>query len=73
MIKKHGHTFWLDLRVSRRRIRRSLKTGERAQAIERARDISRELQEEYARKDIRISDFVHVLSQAEVDLGDPGA
>lgn len=55
MIKKHGHLFWLDLRVGGRRIRRSLKTGERTLAIERARDISRELQD--ARKDIRISDF----------------
>jgi len=57
MIKKHGPHYWLDIRVNGRRIRRSLKTGERALAIERARDISREIQKEYARKDIRISEF----------------
>jgi hypothetical protein len=39
MIKKYGNTFWLDLRVGDRRIRRLLKTGERALGIERARDI----------------------------------
>lgn len=57
MITKHGPHYWLDIRVNNRRIRRSLKTGERALAIERARDIARELREEHARKDIRISDF----------------
>jgi hypothetical protein len=36
MITKHGPHYWLALRVGGRRIRRSLKTGERALAIERA-------------------------------------
>jgi len=34
-IKKHGPRYWLDIRVNGRWIRRSLKTGEWAQAIER--------------------------------------
>lgn len=43
MIKKHGSLYWLDIRVDGNRIRRSLKTGEQGLAIERAREIEREL------------------------------
>jgi hypothetical protein len=43
MIKKHGHYYWLDIGVGKKRIRRSLHTGEHALAIERARDIAVEL------------------------------
>lgn len=43
MIKKHGSTYWLDIWVGKKRIRRSLKTDEYSLAIERARDITLEL------------------------------
>jgi hypothetical protein len=43
MIKKHCRVFWLDFWVGKKRIRRSLKTDERALAIERAQAISEEL------------------------------
>jgi integrase len=43
MIKKHGSTYWLDIWVGKRRVRRSLKTDERDLAIERARDLTVEL------------------------------
>ena len=43
MIKKHGPLYWLDIRVDGKRIRRSLKTGEQGLALERAREIEREL------------------------------
>ena len=43
MITKHGRFYRLDIWVKGKRIRRSLGTSERALAIERARDIEREL------------------------------
>lgn len=43
MIKKHGSLYWLDIRVDGKRVRRSLKTGEQGLALERAREIEREL------------------------------
>jgi len=43
MLKKHGSLYWLDIRVDGKRIRRSLKTGEHGLALERAREIEREL------------------------------
>ena len=41
--KRHGKNFWLDIWVGKKRVRRSLRTDERALAIERARDITVEL------------------------------
>ena len=43
MITKRGATFWLDIWVGKRRVRRSLHTTERIVAIERARDVTAEL------------------------------
>jgi len=43
VIKKRGRVFWLDLWVGPKRLRRSLRTDERAVAIERARDLTLEL------------------------------
>lgn len=43
MIKKHGSLYWLDIRVDGKRVRRSLKTGEHGLALEKAREIEREL------------------------------
>jgi integrase len=43
LIKKHGSLYWLDIRVDGKRVRRSLKTGEHGLALERAREIEREL------------------------------
>jgi integrase len=43
VIKKHGSLYWLDIRVDGRRVRRSLKTGEHGLALEKAREIEREL------------------------------
>lgn len=40
MLKKRGRMWWLDLWVGPKRVRRSLRTEERALAIERARDIT---------------------------------
>jgi integrase len=49
MLNKRGKNWWLDIWVghgkARKRVRRSLKTDERALAIDRARDIERELRE----------------------------
>ena len=42
-IRKHNKTFWLDIWVGKKRVRRSLHTSEYALAIERARDITLEL------------------------------
>ena len=57
MIKKYGRYYWLDVRIHGKRVRRSLKTAEHALAIERARDIKKELLEASARKDVKLSDF----------------
>jgi len=43
VIKKRGSLYWLDIRVGGKRVRRSLKTGEHGLALEKAREIEREL------------------------------
>jgi integrase len=43
VIKKHGRLYRLDVWISGKRVRRSLRTDERALALDRARDIEREL------------------------------
>ena len=57
MINKHGPVHWLDVRIHGKRIRRSLRAGEHALAIERARDIQSQLLEARQRKDITIHEF----------------
>lgn len=57
MIKRHGAVYWLDLRIAGKRVRRSLNTGEHGLAIERAREIKASLEQESARRDIKIDDF----------------
>jgi integrase len=43
MIKKHGKYYRLDLWLGKKRVRRSLRTDERAVALDRARELEREL------------------------------
>ena len=43
MIKKHGKFYRLDIWLGKKRVRRSLRTDERALALDRAREIEREL------------------------------
>lgn len=50
MITKHGPHYWLDIRVNGRRIRRSLKTGERTLALGRALELTKKLRESGAGK-----------------------
>lgn len=62
MITKRGNVWWLDIWVghgkTRKRVRRSLKTNERALALERARDVERELERGPAKKGLLLSEFV---------------
>ncbi|MBE3109695.1 MAG: site-specific integrase [Acidobacteria bacterium] len=56
MIKKHGRYYWLDIWVGKKRIRRSLHTGEQALALERAQDITAELRQP-KRQGVAIEEF----------------
>jgi integrase len=60
MIVKKGNVWWLDIWVghgkTRKRVRRSLKTNDRALALEHARDVERDL--EQGRQGVALKDFV---------------
>ena len=57
MIKKHGPHYWLDLRVNGRRVRRSLKTGERTLAIALANKLTQEIREAALTGKVSLKDF----------------
>jgi integrase len=61
MLNKRGKNWWLDIWIghgkARKRVRRSLKTDERALAIDRARDIERELREGADKRGVSLREF----------------
>lgn len=58
MIAKHGKTYWLDVRVRGRRVRRSLGTDEHGLALDRARVIRDKLIADAGRGDITFPDII---------------
>jgi len=57
MIYKRGRYYWLDLSINGKRIRRSLKTTKKLEAISKAADLKEELIAQYSHSKILISDF----------------
>jgi len=58
LIKKRGKRFWLDVWISGKRIRRSLKTDEYSLALERARDLAESLRRGSRSRDIGLKEIV---------------
>lgn len=56
-ISKHGRIFWLDIRIKGKRIRRSLKTENRNEALARYAPLREKLLEKHLGEKVRFSDF----------------
>ncbi len=56
-ISKHGKIFWLDIRVKNKRIRRSLKTESRNEALARYAPLREKLLEKHLGEKVRFSEF----------------
>lgn len=56
-ISKHGKIFWLDIRIKGKRIRRSLKTENRNEALARYAPLREKLLEKHLGEKVRFSDF----------------
>lgn len=57
MIKRRGPVYWLDFWIGKKRIRRSLKTNEYAQAIDRAQEITANLKQEKRAGDMAFAEL----------------
>lgn len=57
MIKKHGRFFWLDIYIGRKRVRRSLKTGNKFEALDEYKKVKDKLLAEYRWGDVKFADF----------------
>jgi hypothetical protein len=57
MIKKHGRFYWLDIRIDGKRIRRSLKTESKFEALDRYKQVKDKLLQERRGKDVHFADF----------------
>jgi len=56
-ISKHGKIFWLDIRVKGKRIRRSLRTENRNEALARYAPLREKLLEKHLGEKVKFSDF----------------
>lgn len=56
-ISKHGKIFWLDIRIKGKRIRRSLRTENRNQALARYAPLREKLLEKHLGEKVKFSDF----------------
>ena len=56
-ISKHGKIYWLDLRIKGKRIRRSLRTEKRNEALARYAPLRERLLEKHLGEKVRFSDF----------------
>jgi len=56
-ISKHGKYFWLDIRIDGKRIRRSLRTENRNEALARYAPLREKLLEKHLGEKVRFSDF----------------
>lgn len=56
-ITKHGRYFWLDIRIKGKRIRRSLRTENRNEALARYAPLREKLLEKHLGKKVRFSEF----------------
>lgn len=56
-ISRHGKIYWLDIRVKGKRIRRSLKTENRNEALARYAPLREKLLEKHLGEKVRFSDF----------------
>ena len=56
-ISKHGKIFWLDIRIKDKRIRRSLKTENRNEALARYAPLREKLLEKHLGEKVKFSDF----------------
>ncbi len=56
-ISKHGKIFWLDIRIKGKRIRRSLKTENRNEALARYAPLREKLLEKHLGEKVKFSDF----------------
>lgn len=56
-ISRHGRIFWLDIRIKGKRIRRSLRTENRNEALARYAPLREKLLEKHLGEKVRFSDF----------------
>ncbi|GAH84053.1 unnamed protein product [marine sediment metagenome] len=56
-ISRHGKIFWLDIRIKGKRIRRSLRTEKRNEALARYAPLREKLLEKHLEKRVEFSDF----------------
>jgi len=56
-ISRHGKIFWLDIRIKGKRIRRSLKTENRNEALARYAPVREKLLEKHLGEKVKFSDF----------------
>lgn len=54
---RHGKVFWLDVYINRKRIRRSLRTANRIEAIGKFQRLYEKLKEEKGGEEVRFSEF----------------
>ena len=57
LISKHGKTWWLDIRIKGKRIRRSLRTENRNEALARYAPLREKLLEKHLGDKVKFSDF----------------
>jgi integrase len=57
VLKKHGRFFWLDIYVGGKRVRRSLKTGNKFEALDRYKEVKDKLLAEHRGGDVKFADF----------------
>ena len=57
VLKKVGRFFWLDIYVGGKRIRRSLKTGNKFEALDRYKEVKDKILAEQRGGDVKFADF----------------
>jgi hypothetical protein len=61
LIKKHVRFFWLDIYVGGKQVRRSLKTGNKFEALDRYKEAKDKLQAEQHGEHLELARFVQQL------------
>ena len=56
-LRKVGRFFWLDIYVGGKRVRRSLKTGNKFEALDRYKKVKDKLLAEHRGGDVKFADF----------------
>jgi len=57
VLKKHGRFFWLDIYIGGKRVRRSLKTGNKFEALDEYKKVKDKLLTEHRGGDVKFADF----------------